>query len=577
MTFLKREWLVMLLMAVVAAWSVKALAIPEFYTSHDGDMHAARLANFYLALREGQLPPQLAPTLFGGFGFPIFIFIYPLPYAMGSLFHFLGLSYTDSTETTLALAHILSAVFIYIFFKLELKKTWPAIIATLFFTLAPYRFLLTFVRGAFAESFAYIFIASSLVCLNRLSVYQNRRLIGLTALSIAGLLLSHQLVSVMFLPVLAWYVLYKLIFQPHKRRFAWQSLASVWLGFGMATFIYFPAYFEREALRFDELMSGLSDHYVTVWQLVRSPWGYGFSHPGVIDDAMSFQVGLTHLAAVAITLVFLSWNMFKRRGQIRHDSQIVALVFWLVAFGLSVLLMVSSPVSLWLWNHLPGLNYIDFPWRLLGVSVIASSFVVGYLLARTKTLGFLSLFFLFFVFYANRNHLRINQSIGYSDDYFENYPATATWRNEFLPYHRLTNNWEGIDQDWDVENGQSEVEIRYNTTTHLILAAESSQSSRLRIHRMYFPGWQVSLNGQRLSVEQDDALTITDASVDLATGTDYSGFLRVDLEPGSHLIEAKFETTPLRQIGRWLSLFSVILAGVLILTPMSQNKKSPDK
>ena len=244
MKFLKKELWIILLVLVLSSYSVKSLAIPEFYTSHDGETHTARLANFYLALREGQLPPQLAPTLFGGFGFPIFIFIYPLPYLVGSAVHFFGFSYTDSAEITMALGQILSAIAIYLFFKLETKKTLPSLLGALFFTYAPYRFLMIFVRGAFAESFAYIFIATTLICINRLAVYTNKKWVGLTAMSVAGLLLSHQLVAVMFIPFISIYGLIKLSGHKQRIKFLLLGVAGALLGLGISAYIYAPAYFE---------------------------------------------------------------------------------------------------------------------------------------------------------------------------------------------------------------------------------------------------------------------------------------------------------------------------------------------
>ena len=53
------------LIVLLSVPALRALSIPEFYTSHDGSTHTARIANYYLALKEGQIPPRLAPNLFG--------------------------------------------------------------------------------------------------------------------------------------------------------------------------------------------------------------------------------------------------------------------------------------------------------------------------------------------------------------------------------------------------------------------------------------------------------------------------------------------------------------------------------
>lgn len=572
MKFIKNEWLNIFLIAILAAVSVKALAIPEFYTSHDGETHTARLANFALALQEGQIPPQLAPTLFGGFGFPIFIFIYPLPYFVGSLFYWLGLSYTDSAELTMAAGQILSAVAIYLFFKLETNKTLPSLLGAIFFTFAPYRFLMIFVRGAFAESFAYIFIATTLICLNRLSVYRNKQWMGLLAFSIGGLLLSHQLVSIMFLPVITWYVLTKLIDYPYRKEFILRSLISLVIGFGLAAYIYAPAFWERQYLRFDDLIDYTQDHFVTARQLIRSPWSYGFSHKGIDQDDMSFQIGLTHLAAIALATVSFIVLFWKKRTQLVSDLITIKMGLWLLVFYLAAAIMIEHPINHQLWQVLPGLHYVDFPWRFIGVTVVAASMAVVYLLKKTKSNLFLVIFLGFFVFYANRNHLRINQSVSFSDEHFENYPATATWQNEFLPKERGTNKWERIEGDYQVVRGQAEIIEKTNKTHRLDLEVTVSEPAELLIHRLYFPGWRVFINEQEISTE-DEQLSISNSEYNLATETDLSGFIKVKLNEGKHHLRLLFTPTFIRLTGQVVSLISVGLGLYMVFSDYLITKK----
>lgn len=569
MKFIKQELFTLILIALLAAVSVKALAIPEFYTSHDGETHTARLANFYLALEESQVPPQLAPTLFGGFGFPIFVFIYPLPYLVGSFFHFLSFSYTDSAELTMAVGQILSAVAIYVFFKLETKKTLPSFLAALFFTWAPYRFLMIFVRGAFAESFAYIFVATSLICLNRLFVYRNTKWIVLSGISLGGLLLSHQLVSVMFLPVLAWYFISKLIFENKKIQIIFYALLSLVIGFGLSAYIYVPAYFEREFLRFDNSISYTNEHFVTPWQLVRSPWGYGFSHPGVVNDSMSFQIGLTHLVVVALSLLVLLWSVGRKKRKVLNDPVSVKLLMWLFAFGLATILMIEVPFNHLVWEKLPGLSFVDFPWRFIGVAVATVSFLSIYLLEKTRSNLILFLFLGFFVFYANRNHLRINETIAFSDEHFETYQDTATWRHEFLPKKRITSKWKGIEGASEIWTGDGEITTLVDKTDKISLTVNLKEKSQVMLHRMYFPGWEFKVDD--ILVQEGDGYEIS-GFIDLETQVDYSGFIIFELPAGTHTIEATFLKTPLRKVGWYVSLMTLSLC-VVLLSPVPKVLK----
>lgn len=567
MNYIKKEALALLFLFFVNVFAIKAFAIPNFYTSHDGETHTARLANYYLALKEGQLPPQLAPTLLGGLGFPIFVFIYPLPYLVGSAFHTLGFGYTDSAELVMASGYLLSGLFIYLFFKLETQKTVPSVVASLFFTWAPYRFLMLFVRGAFAESFAYVFVASSLLCLNRLITTKKKHWVGLTALSLAGLLLSHQLVSAMFLPLLTWYFITKLIYAKHKKIHISQALSSLVLAFGIASFIYLPTFFERHYLRFDNLINYYQDHFVAFKQLIRSPWSYGFSYPGTQNDDLSFQLGLTHWVIVALAVASLAIAFLTKRSKALKDQNLVMLLFWLFAFSVAIFVMLDLPLTLLAWTRLPGLSIVDLPWRFLGVATSTVSLMTAYLLVRYKSNPFLVAFLVFFVLYANRNHLRINQSVSFPNNHFENYQSTATWQNEFLPKTRSTNQHTGLAGNYQISSGDANVTMLVGRTHSLNLDVQANTSTQLILHRLYFPGWQVTIDDQLVPIDSE-SVSVTNAGIDSETGADMSGLIKIDLDSGHHIVSADFKPTQIRRLGL---IFSILALGICLLLTDPQS------
>ena len=570
---LKKNWLPLALITIISLLALKSLYQPGLYTSHDGETHTARLANFYLAVKEGQLPPQLAPTLFGGFGFPIFIFIYPLPYAVGSIYHLLGASYVAATKLVFASSFALSGLFMYLFLKQETKSKLTAFVSTLFFLFAPYRFLLIFVRGAFAESFAYVFIASSLWCLHHLSKRRNLYWTIITGFSLTGLLLSHQLVSVMFLPVLTWYVLYQaLTNRQHWFQIISQYFAALIFGFSLSAYIYLPVFLERHFLRFDNLISYTDQHFVTLWQLVRSPWGYGFSHPGVANDAMSFQLGLTQIVALTLSFIMVLLAVLIKKTTVLEDKEISNLIWWLIPTIFSIVLVLEHPITKYIWHNLPLVSIVDFPWRFLGVTVVCISLISAPLLAKLRNNFFLIIFFTFFVLYANRNHLRINQPVSFDDNYFENYKGTATWVNEFLPKTRITNQWQKIDGEFSFQNGEAAAKEIIESSTQVKLKITVQEPTELVIHRMFYPGWVVIHNNQILEKGKD--FQVIDRDVDSFTGLDHSSFIKLPLEIGEHTITATFTPTPVRRIGKIISTSTLFLMTILLIkTKIYANKK----
>ena len=562
---MKKQTLGVILLIILAMLpAVRALAIPGFYTSHDGVTHTARIANFSLALAEGQIPPRLAPKLFGGFGFPIFIFIYPLPYLLGSLIHAAGIPFTDSFEIVIGTSFLISALTMFFFIK-ELFGLWPAFISALFYTWAPYRLSQIYVRGAVAENFAYLFVPIVLLSLLRLSKKPELKWTTVGSLSFAGMLLSHQLVSLMFLPVFACFGLVFLFQSNDKKSYIRHAFFMTLLGLFTSAYIYVPALFERSFLHFDELMNYYSDHFVTLKQLMHSPWSYGFSMPGTLADDMSFQIGLTHLLVVAVSAIFFAWLFVKNKKKIWKDASNRIGLVSLVIFTISVILMLDYPVVRAIWKYTPALSMLDFPWRLLGVSVFASSMLVAYLtrVLKNKLIFFV---FLFFVFFANRNHLRINQTFLLDDAYFLTYDQTATWRNEFLPIWRITNKLQNLERVVRVRKGDVLIESSQVKTLKLMLRTQSEVGGKIVIPRLYFPGWTVRIDGQLQKLNESFKITNNvDIQPESRPNVDDSGLIEVSVPKGRHEIEVIFSETPIRKLGFIFSIAGVVTTLGLIL------------
>ena len=93
--FLNRFWIITIfVLSIPAFW---ALFVPGFYGASD-DIHIAWLYEFHKTAVAGQIPPRFVPDLSFGFGYPLFNFVFPLPFYIGEVFHLLGLSFVDSIK-----------------------------------------------------------------------------------------------------------------------------------------------------------------------------------------------------------------------------------------------------------------------------------------------------------------------------------------------------------------------------------------------------------------------------------------------------------------------------------------------
>lgn len=359
-----------------------------FYTSHDGQSHLIRLAYFSQNLRQGNFFPRWQPELNQGQGYPIFVFTYPLPYYLGSLPTFLGFDLISSFKLILLLSIFLGGYFFY-----RWTQNLPSAILYIF---TPYHFLNLYVRSAFGEL---VFLA--IIPLVFWSIKHQR--FKLLSVFFALCILSHLQLSLIFLPVI---FLYGLITKFKITHLVFYLLISLLL----SSYFWLPSITLISSTLFSQTNQfPPADHLVSLKQLVYSPWGFGFSKPG-ITDGLSFQLGVVN---------WLSLFFAK-------DILILTVI-------LAIILITSNPLSVW---NSVILNPIQFPWRLLAVPL----FLTPYFFSRIKSKP-LIIFLLLLTIYTNRNHIRINQSIfaNTPDTHFFQSGTTTATPNEFMPRPEINN------------------------------------------------------------------------------------------------------------------------------------------
>lgn len=509
---------------IFAIIGLRSLFSVPFYTSHDGFTHTARIAAYYKTLGDGQFPPRWAVNLNSTLGSPIFTYSYPLPYFLGSVIHLLNFSYQNTYRLIMAGAFILGSLGMYLWLSRVLGKV-PGLVGSIFYMWVPYRFLNLYVRGAFAENLAYAILPFCFLTIEFWPLF---------SLSIAALLLSHNVVAFMALPMIfLWGVLKK------KTK---KVSAGMVFGFLMSAFIYFPDLFERGYIRFDAGISYYKEHFVNFYQLLRSPWGYGFDLPGIVNDAMSFQLGLAHLLALGIFLILF----FKKRSG--------ETVFFLGVFILSVFLLVDTPYIVNIWKIIPALSTIvDFPWRFLGIAVFALSVLAAYAVKWFRFQKLLTIFLLMAVLIANRNFIRINESLNYSDKVFDEYTGTSTANsNEYLPILHKSPHLPARVEPVEIDQGNAKVEILSRNAWGMDFKIETNEAIVARINRFYFPQTKIYRDG--------NLVTDWEANREPTTSKfDDTGTISLKVFPPGGFYQLKFEETNLRVAANTISLISFFI------------------
>lgn len=566
----KPSLLAFAMLFILSAPALRSLANEGFYTSHDGETHTARIAQYYNAILDGQYPPRFSGSFYNGLGSPIFVYIYPLPYVFGSLWHFFGFSYADSFKLTMALAFLSSGAFCFLWLKALFKNDKAAFAGALFYTWVPYRFSLMYVRASISEMIAYAFVPACFYAITKFFETKSKIWVPVIALFVSMVLLSQSLVAMLTLPLLAVYALILSVFSKSKKGLIATGFAFI-LSLALGAITYMPTFFERDFVRFDDILrKAYANHFVSFWQLIRSPWGYGFDFPGVANDQMSFQLGLAQILVTLIVLLIIfvgALPAMKKTKILRklERREFYLTVFFILVTTASIFLMLDTKITFEAWQRLTPLEIIDIPWRLIGPITIATAFFAA-LVVKTFNSKVLLVFLTLLVLYSNRNHLRVNLPRALDDDYFQNYGGSATQYNEFTPRWRQTEKVpEYIDpkQKYEVTKGDVQLDVQSSNSRELEVVADvKSQIAEVVFYKFYFPGMEVLLDGRRVNGKEEFEITDTRS---VSTDVDKSGLPKLQIPKGQHRISLAYHETNTRKTANYISAFALLFTILLFV------------
>lgn len=525
---------------------------PGFFSTHDY-VNVARIEQLDAALKEGHFPTRWAPDI--RYGEPLFNFYAPLPYYVGALINILGFNFLTTAKILFGLSLVLSAVFMYFFAK-EIFGRVGALVSTVLYTYAPYRAVDIYVRGALSEAWVFVFMPLIFLFAYKLATGEKRVYAVYLSLSLAGLFLTHNITTLILSPfIVGWFLLCIYLFRKFNL-IKWYALSG-FLGAGLASFYLLPAFFERELVQIYRLTTGYFDfraHFVALGQLFSTFWGYGASTWGV-EDGFSFQLGAVHWLVIAISLVTLAIFIRKLKKQ---------QVFWFSFFVLSFLLslFMQHNKSTFIWEAIPILAFVQFPWRFLGISIFFTSLIGGLLISFFGKKGFLpALAIVGALVLLNFRYFRPEE---YFHDFIdEDYVSheQILWGNDKTPKDYLPVGVEKLSEERILEpivrGGDADIYEFEKRAVRASFEVEAKEQSFIEVPITYFPGWEFRLNEEVRSIEEPSDL----------------GLILIRIPEGRHRVELKFKDTPIRITGNLLT-FSSLVTLTLLFIKLKNGKKS---
>ena len=122
----------------------------------DGIQHIARLIGTETSIKEGQT--AIMSDFCNGFGYSWNLFYSPLTAYLPLIFRIIGCSYINCIKLFIFLVTLLSGITMYFFTKSITKNNKIAVLSSIIYIFAPYRFTDMYIRNALAELTSFIFI-----------------------------------------------------------------------------------------------------------------------------------------------------------------------------------------------------------------------------------------------------------------------------------------------------------------------------------------------------------------------------------------------------------------------------------
>jgi hypothetical protein len=537
---------------------------------HDFDFHLVSWLDAQQSWREGIVYPHWSPSANFGAGEPRFVFYPPLSWMLGAALGFvmpwkmvpIAITYLFLGGTGLATRALA---------RMQLSEG-PATLAGCAALFSGYALFTAYERSDFGELAGGFWIPLLLLLILRDRMPNapggRRAFDGSAAplaLVVAGAWLSNAPLGVMECYLLAGVALAVAVLKRSGAPLVRATVAAA-IGMGLAAFYIVPAAVEQSWVDIRQAIDDPGYQVENSWLFARH------ANPALeLHDLELLKASAiaTTMLAVAVSCMLVCWARHQLRGKTR---------WWIpLAFIPLAVLFLQFPVSGPVWNLLPKMRFLQFPWRWL--VVVEAPMGVFFASAiwtsrRGWRIALLSVCALVF--------LAATGLAGFS--FFQDCDEEDAVPG-MLSAYRAGTGFEGVDEyapvntdtslltlglpvaclnpsattplgqasaagelEWTPDQGGCEKTFtasapRGKAAEHLRVDANVPYDGYLILRLRSYPAWQVRVNGRPLS-------TLTERA---------DGLIAVPVPQGNDHVTVDWTATEDTWIGRWLSAFALVL------------------
>lgn len=544
--------LLLLVIFILLYVAVRPEFVPYLIGTADGMAHKYRLVNFDAALSQGVVHPRWIGNAVLGYGAPLYIFNYAVPYYIVDVFYRVTSNIQVSSQLYAASTIILSFFAMYLVTK-NLWGTWAGVVSAAVYTFAPYHLFTVYSYEGWGEMLAFAFPPFILYCLMQSISAKKHRKLWYTASVISWVLFinTHNISSFISSPIIlliAFFVSKRdkpSVFLLFKTFCIAVLIASFFIipAITLTTTIKIPALLTKEMQLRSDYMVPFIKQMITSWSVM---WGQHITY-------QEFTVGIP----IAVTGV-IGAVMFATAQKLKRTATVPIAV--LLTFVFFVLL--TDPITNSLYAFRP-LDYVLYPYRFLFVATFAGSLLAGFVWKKFSmpAVLFLVVTLLFGIPFTHpyleifpfpQAYFAKPQMLGYA------VPTLKTMGvAEFLPESASVPFLVSEEKKY-LDTGMLPQKFLLPSSTGTVITSHASQESLsanvsattptvLTVSTLYYPDWRAAVDGKQIALTRDNV-----------------GRMTVPVDRGTHIVTLWFGYSITEIIGIIISVVGMVLFGITI-------------
>lgn len=543
--------------------------------------HVYRAAEMDRAWANGVYLPRWAEAFYEGYGAPLFHYYASLTYYTTSVMtRLLGLDAVNSLRLVIALCMLGSGAGVYGFVRAYAGRA-GGVLGALAYVYSPYiLFTEPYARGTYPELMAFALFPVVMWAYSRVIRRGDTLSVGCAALGSGLLIITHNLMALVLTALLAGWLGFGgmssvLVKRAALRRYG-LGVMAVGLGVGLAAYFWLPVMREGDAVKLNNLIGvaqlDYRNFFVPTYDLfAHSPRLDAGAFNG-LEAQLNLGVAQWVLALAGVLGVVGVW-LWRRDGL--AEGAVVQTAFFGLASAAIIFLML--PAASGLWDVLPPLAFLQFPWRFLGPAAFCLAVLVGMNGVWLQRLGgrwaagvsgglvvmIIGLASLL-LFVPEWIHATVDTSVqAYHEAELQGLQRATTFSNEYLPAAVAVEPGATPRLLADYADGypinKAHVEalpegVRVTVEAHGpqedVWLVDAPEAFQMEVLTYDWLGWAAEVDGEPVTI----------------TASQPHGLITFPVEAGEHRVRVYLGSTPARDSGNLITLVSAgVWLGVVVM------------